>query len=67
MICPFCTSETSPASLVCSACSRDIAVPSSLIAERDGLAQKLGSARDELSKMREEIAALMRGTTHSQI
>jgi hypothetical protein len=58
--CPFCAFETEDGVLVCSACSRDIAIPASLIAERDELARKLESARDELSRMREEINFLTR-------
>ena len=42
--------------LVCSACSRDIVAPPSLIEERDDLLRKLEDARDELARTRNEIA-----------
>jgi hypothetical protein len=58
--CPFCAFETEAGVLVCSACSRDIVAPPTIIAERDDLVRKLESAREELSKTREEIKTLMR-------
>jgi hypothetical protein len=64
--CPFCAFETESGVLVCSACSRDIVAPASLIAERDDLARKLESARDELSRTREEIEALTRRGKRSE-
>ena len=45
MNCPFCESGNSASALVCAACGRDIAVPASLVAERDELIGK----RDMLS------------------
>lgn len=60
MKCPFCAFETEAGVLVCSACSRDIVAPPTIIAERDDLVRKLESAREELSKTREEIKTLMR-------
>jgi len=58
--CPFCAFETEAGVLVCRSCSRDIAAPPSLIAERDDLVRKLESAREELLRTREEIKNLMR-------
>jgi hypothetical protein len=58
--CPFCAFETEAGVLVCSACSRDIVAPASVIAERDDLVRKLASAREELLRTREEIKALTR-------
>jgi hypothetical protein len=60
MNCPFCSHETGSAVLVCSSCARDIAVPISLIAERDDLVRKLEDARNALSKMQDEITSLSR-------
>jgi hypothetical protein len=55
MICPYCQRENAPDALVCSTCSRDIAVPATLIAERDDLLRKRDSIRDELSRARAEL------------
>ena len=66
MKCPFCAFETESGVLVCSACSRDIIAPASLIAERDDLGRKLESARDELSRTRKEIEALTRRGKRSE-
>lgn len=45
--------------LVCASCSRDIAVPATLIAERDDLLRKRDLLRDELRRARAEIEAIM--------
>ncbi|WP_249128946.1 MULTISPECIES: hypothetical protein [Bradyrhizobium] len=45
--------------LVCTSCSRDIAVPATLIAERDDLLRKRDELRDELKRARGEIEAIM--------
>jgi len=58
--CPFCAFETEAGVLVCSARSRDIVAPASLIEERDDLLRKLEDARDELARTRNEIARLTR-------
>ena len=55
MICPYCLSENAPDALVCSTCSRDIAVPATLIAERDDLLRKRDSIRDELRAASAEL------------
>ena len=46
MMCPYCLSENASSTLVCSTCSRDIAVPATLIAERDDLLRKRDVIRD---------------------
>lgn len=58
--CPFCLQENAAAALVCAACSRDIAVPASLLAERDDLCRKRDVAREELSGARRELEELER-------
>ena len=58
MICPFCLKENASKALVCDSCSRDIAVPESLIAERDDLARKRDIARRELSAAKAELDVL---------
>jgi hypothetical protein len=55
MMCPYCLSENASNTLVCSSCSRDIAVPATLIAERDDLLRKRDFVRDELSRGRVEL------------
>jgi len=55
MKCPYCQCENVESALVCSACSRDIAVPATLIAERDDLLRKRERLRDELRHARTEI------------
>jgi hypothetical protein len=59
--CPFCLQENAAAALVCAACSRDIAVPASLLAERDELCRKRDAAREELSNAKRELEELRRG------
>jgi len=61
MMCPFCAQENASAALVCATCSRDIAVPASLIDERDELVRKRDVAREELSRAKRELEALRRG------
>jgi uncharacterized membrane protein YvbJ len=60
MNCPYCGSETNEDALVCAACSRDIAVPSTLIAERDELLRKREALRDELKCRRSEVETIIR-------
>jgi hypothetical protein len=55
MICPYCLSENAPDALVCSTCSRDIAVPATLMAERDDLLRKRDFIRDELRTAKAEL------------
>jgi len=58
--CPFCMQENAAAALVCAACSRDIAVPASLLAERDDLCQKRDAASEELLRAKHELEELKR-------
>jgi hypothetical protein len=60
MNCPYCQSENDKKALVCAACSRDIAVPPTLVAERDELIRKRDLLRDELRRARNEIEMIMR-------
>jgi len=46
--------------LVCASCSRDIAVPVSLIAERNDLIQKRDTVREELLRAGGELERLKR-------
>jgi hypothetical protein len=59
-MCPYCQAENADSALVCTSCSRDIAVPATLIAERDDLLRKRDQLRDELGQARDEIEAIMR-------
>ncbi|MBV9981334.1 hypothetical protein, partial [Bradyrhizobium sp.] len=56
--CPYCQSQNADEALVCSACARDIAIPASLIAERDALLRKRETIHGELRKAEAEIAML---------
>jgi hypothetical protein len=60
-ICPFCARENPAAAVVCGSCARDVAIPPSLIAERDDLLRKRDAVREELSRTREELERLRRG------
>jgi hypothetical protein len=59
--CPFCLQENVAGALVCASCARDIAVPASLLAERDELCRKRDAAREELSRAKRELEELKRG------
>lgn len=56
MICLYCLKENDDKALVCVTCSRDIAVPEALIAERDDLVKKRDAAREELQRAMAELA-----------
>ena len=60
MNCPYCRSANAEDALVCAACSRDIAVPRTLIAERDELLRKRDHLREELRRAHSEIEAIIR-------
>ncbi|KRQ06198.1 hypothetical protein ACNJX9_27305 [Bradyrhizobium sp. DASA03076] len=62
-MCPYCQAENADRALVCASCSRDIAVPATLIAERDDLLRKRDQLRDELARARDEIETIMRRRT----
>jgi hypothetical protein len=55
MICPYCLRENPEQVLVCLTCSRDIAVPETLIAERDDLIAKRDAAREALQRAMAEL------------
>jgi hypothetical protein len=55
MNCPYCRSENADDALACANCSRDIAIPATLIAERDELLRKRDLLRDELRQARAEL------------
>ena len=55
MSCPYCLSENVEGALVCVICSRDIAIPASLVAERDDLHQEREAIRRELRRARDEL------------
>ena len=59
MKCPYCQSEHVESALVCASCARDIAIPATLIAERDDLLRKRDQLRDQLRQARAEIEAIM--------
>lgn len=56
--CPFCAQPNVSNALVCSSCSRDIAIPESLIAERDDLIRKRAMAGEELEQAKAELEGL---------
>jgi hypothetical protein len=58
--CPFCAQPVAPNALVCSSCARDIAIPASLIAERDELIRKRKQVREELASAKAELEELRR-------
>jgi hypothetical protein len=60
MMCPYCRTENADGAQVCASCARDIAVPATLIAERDDLLRKRDQLRDELTRARDEVEAIMR-------
>jgi hypothetical protein len=57
--CPFCRSANPDDTLVCINCARDIAIPGTLLAERDDLLRKRDVLRDELSRARQAIGIIM--------
>jgi hypothetical protein len=59
--CPYCLSENPGAALVCIVCSKDIAIPATLIAERDELLRKRDLVWDELRRARGEIEMIRNG------
>jgi hypothetical protein len=53
--CPFCAQPNADHALVCNSCCHDIAIPVSLIAERDDLLRKLDAAKAELANAKAEL------------
>jgi hypothetical protein len=66
-ICPFCALENPSNALVCGSCGRDIAVPASLIAERDDLARKREAVQEELRRARGELDILKRNKNRRSV
>lgn len=60
MTCPYCRAENAEDALACASCGRDVAVPATLVAERDDLLRKRNELRDELRRARDEVEAFMR-------
>ncbi len=58
--CPFCAQPVAPHALVCNSCARDIAIPESLIAERDDLIRKRAAVGEELANAKAELELLRR-------
>ena len=58
--CPYCARENPPEALVCGYCSREIAVPQSLLAERNELSHQRDTLRLELDRAKSELETLMR-------
>ena len=56
--CPYCLSQNAEGTLVCVICSRDIAIPATLMAERDELLRKRDIIREELHRARREIETI---------
>jgi hypothetical protein len=57
MRCPFCNEEKDDLALVCATCSRDTAIPESLITERAELLAKRDKLRFELAEANARLAA----------
>ena len=53
--CPYCAQSNADHALACNSCCRDITVPASLLAERDGLIRKREAVREELSRAKAEL------------
>jgi hypothetical protein len=60
MMCPYCLKENAAKALVCGSCTRDIAVPDQLLAERDDLVCKRDIVRRELMAAKAELEQLSR-------
>jgi hypothetical protein len=58
MKCPYCQSDNVENAFVCASCSRDIAIPATLIAERDDLLNKRERLREELRRARDQIETI---------
>jgi DNA-directed RNA polymerase subunit RPC12/RpoP len=59
MNCTYCGSKNIQGALVCATCSRDIAIPLTLIAEREELLRKRDLLLNELRRARDEIETIM--------
>jgi hypothetical protein len=59
MNCPYCRSDIAEDAVVCSICTRDIAIPSGLIAERDALRRKRDALLEELRRAQAEMTMII--------
>ena len=57
--CPFCFADHPELALVCASCARDIAIPASLIAERDELVRQRDLLREALQAGRRELEKIL--------
>ena len=60
LTCLFCAADNPAGVLVCGNCSRDIAVPGSLIEERDELVRRRNSMKEQLADAKRELENLRR-------
>ena len=58
--CIFCANFNPEKALVCTSCGRDIAIPASLIAERDELVRRRDEVREELVLAKAKLDAFRR-------
>ena len=58
LLCPYCQRDNPDAALVCSVCSRDIAIPPAVAAERLDLLLKRDQISAELQLVENEISQL---------
>jgi len=61
MKCTYCGFDNLDSALVCGTCARDVAIPATLISERDELLRKRDLLRSELQQARDEIEAIRTG------
>lgn len=58
MLCPLCAAENDDRALVCRSCTRDIAIPAGLLAERDMLKAKREGLVHELEQVHARLHRL---------
>jgi hypothetical protein len=58
MTCPYCKSQNEEGTLICATCRQDIAIPETLLAERENLLRKRDRAREQLRQVRAELKML---------
>lgn len=61
MLCPLCAADNDDRALVCRSCTRDIAIPANLLAERDMLKAK----REGLVRELEQVHARLHRSRQS--
>lgn len=59
--CPYCRTVNAESALVCACCARDIAIPHSLIAERDALLARREALTAELREAKRTLEAIRQG------